>query len=149
MQDPKLSQAIRNAIDSERKAARFYRQLADKSQDPATRRFFERMVEVENRHAFEIEQHGRSLVGDLPWRGDAKLDFIETAPGWTDAEGIDVEAALRIALEAEVQASLYYDAFADALEEPGRSFFRGLSAAEEHHAEMIRRVLAGQPPGSP
>jgi rubrerythrin len=136
-----LSQAIRNAIDAEHAASMFYQRLAERTQDAVPRKFFLRMQEVEARHASEIEQRGRSLVESLPPKAAGNIALVETAPEWADSEGVGLDGALRIALEAELQAALYYDCFADALAEPGRTFFRSLAAAEQHHATLVRRAI--------
>lgn len=45
--------------------------------------------------------------------------------------------ALGVAYEAELQASMYYDAFADNLEGQPAAFFRALAKTEEEHAKAV------------
>ena len=68
---------------------------------------------------------------------------METAPGWEHAEDLSLDEALRIALEAEQHACLYYTAVADAFEGPVAEFFENLSRTEAEHAKRIQVLLEG------
>jgi len=57
-------------------------------------------------------------------------------------EGIGLDAALEIALEAEVHAALYYDALADSVPPgPVREFFQTIAQAEEAHIKRVERQI--------
>ena len=138
-----IGQAIRNAVEVEQAAARFYRRLIPSAADDQARRFLEEMAEQELEHAKAIEELGAKIAaGALPTRADANMDLVESAPGWTAVEGISLEQALGLALEAENSAALYYDAIADWLQGEPATFFRQLSVNEEQHAQALRDQLA-------
>ena len=131
-----LGQAIRNATEAERAAARFYEALARRAGDGQARVFFEEMVRDERQHAELLESYGGELgeayAAQLP---EAAVQRIEVVPGWEYAESISIEQALEVAIEAENNAALYYDAMADFTEGDVQAFFRRMATLEEAHAE--------------
>jgi rubrerythrin len=134
----KVSQAIRNAVQAEREAAKFYQGLADGTSQPEVKSFLEDMAKVEIEHARAIEEMGQRLIGgDLADRADADLSMVETLPDWTLAVNITLAQAADIALAAEHQASLYYDALSDCFHGAARTFFLDLAKAEDDHADML------------
>lgn len=141
-------QAIRNAVEAELAASRFYRLLADSTDDPDARSFLAGIAEQEIGHATAIEEASKSIVdGPLPRRAAGEVDLVETLPEWRFADNLTLADALDIAFAAENQAALYYDAFADYLDGPAQSFFRELSKTEENHAREVARrrdKLAGR-----
>lgn len=133
-----LAQAIRNAIDAELAAARFYSLLADSTQDAAAKGFLEEMAELEREHAREIEKVGTELFDTAPAdRADMDVSMVETLPDWKFVDGMTLGDAYQVALAAEQKAALYYDGLADYCEEPARDFFVSLSAQEEQHARLL------------
>jgi rubrerythrin len=135
-----LGQAIRNAAEVERAAARFYRMLAERASEPRARAFFEKFAEDEVAHAEALEQEGRQLGSDFDTHlPEACLRVVETTPGWEAEETIDAEQAFQIALEAEIHAALYYDTMADYTTGEVAGFFAGLARTEEEHAEQLRQ----------
>lgn len=136
-----VQQAIRNAVESERAAARFYRALTALELEPEVQRFFEEMAEQEDQHAMSIEANGKRLVGgDLPERADMKVESVESAPEWLVVETITPAEALQIARDNEYKASLYYDTLADFCPEPEAEFFRQLAKTEIEHAKRLEKV---------
>ena len=132
-------QAIRNAVEAELQSARFYTLLAESTDDPGSRRFLEEMADQERRHAADIERMGTELAGgSLAEQADAEVAMIETLPEWRWVDGVTLAQAVQIAIAAEDQAALYYDALADHLDEPARGFFRDLSSQEERHGVSLR-----------
>ena len=78
------------------------------------------------------------------------LETIEGFGGWERAderlEETDRAAyvdALEVALTAERQAAMYYDAIADAFSGEVRTFFEDLAKCEEEHASRIAKRQAG------
>jgi rubrerythrin len=139
--DPK--QAIRNAIEAELAAERFYRLLAESTDDEDSRAFLEEMATQERDHATAIETMGGKIVdGPLPDHAVGKVEGIETLPSWRFVDGISLDDALDVALAAERQAALYYDVFAEGFEGEVRKFFEDLAECEEDHARRIEKRLA-------
>jgi len=142
-------QAIRNAVEAELAAARFYRLLAESTDDLEAQSYFSDLSEQEVKHAAAIQEAGAQIAdGPLPAHAVGDVEIIETLPAWRYADNLTLADALEIAFAAENQAALYYDTFADYLAEPAASFFRNLAKAEEQHAaEVARRkaALANRP----
>lgn len=142
MSDTTIEQAIRNSIEAELAAARFYDLLAGSTNDPEARLFLEQMREDEVKHAKAIEELSKRVIDtSLPIRAQPGCELIETAPAWRFADDVDYVSALRVALEAEQSAALYYSAIAEAFTGEHKKFFEDLSATEELHAERIQKVL--------
>lgn len=144
---PKITpnQAIRNAIEAEHAAARFYTLLAESTDDDGSRAFLEDMAENERAHARQIREVGEKLVaGPLAAQADSDMALVETLPDWRFVDDIGMGQALEVALAAEEQAALFYDALAEYLDEPVKGFFLELAKTEEAHAAALRekqRVL--------
>ncbi len=138
-----LDQALRNAVEAERGASRFYTFIAQNTSDPDAQKFLREMAAEEKKHAEAIEELGRKLIdGELPLRADAFVAMQETAPGWRFAEDISLIEALQIAAEAEQGAMMYYDMLADCFPEPHKQVFLGLVKAEEGHLGIVDAKLA-------
>jgi len=131
-------QAIRNAIEAELAAERFYRLLAESTDDEDSQAFLEEMAQQEKEHAKAIESMGAKVVeGDLPAHPTGEVEVIETLPAWRFVDDIPLADALEVALTAERQAALYYDAIAGAFTGEVRKFFEDLAQCEEEHAARI------------
>jgi len=133
-----IQTAVANAAASEEEAARFYRFLAENNDDPETKAFFQEMENAEIEHARSIREQGKQLGADTKKLSpDGKVELVETAPGWREAEGLTYAEALEVALEAENHAALYYDALSDFATGKTKEFFLTLARTEEQHAERI------------
>lgn len=141
-----LEQAFRNAIEIEWAAARFYGQLLEKAADEATRSFLSEMVEQEKAHAGALEQMA-ARIAELPAYPDDRVFNVEAAPSWASSEGVELNMrdALDIALEAENNAALYYDAMADFSTGEVAKFFTEMARKEEEHAARVAEMLAKLP----
>jgi len=136
-----VEQAVRNAVDAERAAAKFYRALAALDLSDPVREFFLDMAEQEDQHAASIETNGRRLVGgELPERADMEVKAVETAPEWLISDTITPEQAVQLAKDNEYKASLFYDTLADFCPEPEAAFFRQLASTEIEHAKRLESV---------
>jgi len=144
MADMELSQAVRNAVEVERAASRFYQSLLPKAADTKARAFLEAMMAEEDHHAANIEAMGKRLLsGELPdTPAGLNCHLVETAPEWARVEEITLREALEIALEAEIHAELYYDAVADSVGKgPVSEFFSSLARDEKEHAKRLDDLL--------
>jgi rubrerythrin len=122
-----LRQAIRNAVETELAAERFYRGLAAAAKDEDARGFLRAMANEEREHAGQLERFGVGIATELPELADPNVHLIETAPGWAYHQGMTLFEGLRVALEAENHAALYYDALADTTTGEVAAFFRALA----------------------
>ncbi len=137
-----LGQAIQRAVAAEHAAARFYETLVQRASDDETRSFFMEMVKEEEQHAMLLEDYGASVPADESTRlSDAAAQRIEVVPGWEYAEGISFEQAIDVAIEAENNAALYYDAMADFTQGEVKTFFQKMASLEEAHAERLRGLV--------
>jgi rubrerythrin len=136
-----LEQAIRNAVEAERAADRFYRDLAAATTDEAARALLAQMAAEEGAHADGLLGLARELgAGALPERADMPVRGIESAPAAVEARDLDFEQAVTLALEAENSASLYYDALASSCGGAAAEFFARVAADEERHAARLREI---------
>ena len=134
------NQAIRNAIEAEHASARFYSLLAESTDDEKSRAFLEGMAENERLHARQIRDVGEKLVvGPLAEQADSDMSLVETLPDWRFVDGLGLPQAFEIAIAAEEQAALFYDALSDYFDEPVKTFFRDLAQTEEEHAATLRK----------
>lgn len=133
-----LAQAIRNAVEAERAAQRFYLDLVPKADNAEVRDFFQLMADQEEEHAQAIETIGKRIAdGELPANAAGNVAGVETVPGWRQAERITIDEAIDLAISAEQGAALYYDAIADYFQGEGERFFRDLSESEQKHADLL------------
>lgn len=138
-----IGQAMRNAIEAERAAARFYDRLVGKAGDAESKQFFQEMADQERDHAAAIaDMAGKIGSDELPTRANTRVSMVETAPGWAEVDNITIDQALELALDAENSAALYYDALADFCEPGARAFFERMVACEEGHAAQLRELIA-------
>jgi rubrerythrin len=143
-----LRQALRNAIEVERAAARFYGKLAALATQAEARSFLERLVVEETAHAEALAAKSAELVdGALPERADWRFETVETVPDWTLADDISFEQALQLALEAEQSAELFYDALASSTTGPVSEFFQNVARNEAQHVQAVAALIAKHRPG--
>ena len=140
-----LEQAIRNAIEVELAAARFYENLAERTTDPASRSFLLELREEELGHARAIETFGKTLTDDpIPQEAAGHCEIVETSPTWWHASDVSYRQALRVALESERGAAVYYAALASsAPSDRVRRFYDRLAETEQGHVRKIRARIAG------
>ncbi len=136
-----LRQAIRNAIEAEEGAGRFYRALAGRSADPQVREFCTKMALQEDEHAEHVEAFGKTLE-DRPIPREADEDTItETVPDWTLDEDASLEDVLKHAYRAEDRVRAYYALLAEALDGDAGDFFRKLAHVEALHVQEVAHAL--------
>jgi rubrerythrin len=137
-----LEKAIRNGIETERAAERFYRTLADSTEDPEARAFLKEMAEQESTHRDRILDLGKSLNDkELPAYADENIEIVETAPAWADVDNLSYAEALAVALENEHHAVLYYSALCDSVDGNVLLFFQKLVEDEEGHVALLNERL--------
>lgn len=138
-----FAQALRNAIEVEHAAARFYEHLVERAESAEVRAFFREMVAQEQSHAREIGALAeKAHRGELPEAADDDVAVVETAPEWAGVAVAALEDAVGLAIEAEHQAALYYDAIADFLSGDGAAFFQALGTTELEHARRLGELLS-------
>lgn len=139
-----LGQALRNAIESEDAANRFYKLLAESTADEGAKSFLESMAKEEALHSKQIKELAQKTLPDVTISNlpDDNTELVETLPGWRDADDIDFAHALQVAIDAENYAALFYDTLADTFEPgPAQELFQAISKTEEKHAENLRKMM--------
>ena len=138
-----LAQAIRNAVEAELAAERFYRELAESTQDDESRAFLLKMANQESEHAKAMERFGEQVrAGDLPFAADFNVEFVESAPQWAFAQEMSYEQALNVALENEQRAELYYGTLAETTRESVADFFKKVAQVEQQHVEILEKIVS-------
>jgi rubrerythrin len=138
-----LAQAIGNAIAAEQAAEKFYLSLAARCADEQGRKVITEIAAQERDHAARLEGvAARLLAGQLPEHADAFVHHIESAPIGASPEGLGLEDALEIAIDAENNSILYYDALASTATGEAAIFFDHVGKEEEAHAAAVRGLLA-------
>ena len=136
-----LGQAIRNAIEAERAASRFYSLLANSTQDQEAKAFLTEMADQEIDHVHALERLGANLPEDqLPLHPDRDVEAVETAPAWEYEDDLTMPDAMKLALEAEQHAALYYSAMSDFFPGEAGEFFEKMCALEEEHARRVSQM---------
>jgi rubrerythrin len=142
MTNSTLEQAVRNGIDIELAAERFYRLLADSTEEMDAKIFLLKMADQEAEHARRIEDLGKGLdVGDLPRFSESGIESVETCPEWAFVDGIGYPDALQVALQNEEHAAMFYGALADGTKGRIKTFFHQLTLDEEQHIRALKQRL--------
>ncbi len=132
-----LEQAVRNAIMSEENARRFYERLSRFVENEDAKRFFVKMSEEEERHAVALANLARDKTLRLPKNIDVASAFLEPRPGTADAKIETLEGAIELAIAAEINAQLYYEALASTVEGEAQLFFERMAEAESSHYDIL------------
>ena len=137
-----LDQAVKNAIESERSAARFYQLLSENTNDAEAKALLLDLSRQETEHAERISAAGDMLkIKTLPRVSDDFVALVETSPDWAFVDGISLRDALVMALENEEHAALFYSAAADFFEGKTSLFFERLAHMETLHAQILKNKI--------
>ena len=137
-----LVQAIRNAIETELAAERFYRGMIDKGDDVEARAFLARVADQEHGHAERIADFAERIDrGELPESSSGPVEVIETDPDWAALDELDLRAAVTMAIQLETTARKYYELLAAMSSGELRSFFATLVRVEEEHRQGFVELL--------
>lgn len=133
----KPADLIARAIEAERKAAWFYRKLADMTTDGVARSTLESLADDETSHARVLTD----LYAEITGHGviESVSSAPEGEPNFFDFPSSSRRAALEFALRNEIKAADLYQSQAGASRDPQRrSIFRQLAATELEHAAYLR-----------
>jgi len=133
-----LVEILRDAVQTELAAAEFYKSMREGAVGREARRFLKEMSDEERAHAAELEHAARNSGWVLPEKCAQNVELVETRPEWTYVEGMNIDQALQVALEAEQYAALYYDALADQSSGPVKSLLDALARREEKHIRKVK-----------
>ncbi len=143
MSQIELARAIHDLVESECSSAAFYTTLAGTATDPEVVRFFEEMAKAETRHAEALETLVHKLPQDLAnLAPSGALGRAEIAMGWGSADGLSLREAMELAMEAEQNAQLVFDALAETNGGMAGELFARLARAEAAHVEQLQQAMA-------
>lgn len=138
-----LGQAVRNAIETENAAERFYAKLATRADAGDARRFLEDMSVQEGEHAASLERLAARLEEEAPAHADVDLGVVEAGPSWLGDASVGFNEALTVAVENERRAHETYMRFSTSCEAPSvQRFFAEMAEAEQRHADQLSDLLA-------
>jgi rubrerythrin len=136
-----MSGVVSFAIEKEEKAMEFYQKCADRAKNPGLKKFFQEMVEEENRH--------RQLLKDLDPRGleNLKLEKVEDLRisdyliDVTFRDDMSYQEALTMAMKKEEKAHAFYTAWQKkCMDEKTGKVFELLAGEEMKHKRKIETI---------
>ena len=131
---------IATAIEAEKKAAWFYRTMADMTSDTTVRSTLERLSDDESSHARTLSVMYVEITGHQVEHTPASS--VEGGPEPFDFPATSRRAALEFALRNELKAAELYQSQADSCGEPRRAaIYRRLAKTEREHAATLRIQL--------
>jgi len=134
-----LGQAVRNAIEAEWEAARYYTRLATHAAGVDAERFLTDMAAQEFEHARDLEHFAASLTcGKVPVEPTRDVGELVALPALVPGEPLVYEAALAVALDAETRAHAAYAGLAQHVAGEAGAFFQRLAQAELQHAGQLQ-----------
>lgn len=140
----KLTKArvLRDALEMQSAAARFFGQLAHKATDPKARKLLVDLARVEQLLTIEVDAMSGQL-GQIPLseRIDPRVLRIKTAPEWEGFEAITVEQAMAVAFDCNRRAYRHHAEAASRFDGPVADFFLTLAQADLDRASMLERTL--------
>lgn len=137
-------EAIRLAMEAELEASAFYRQAAQKTNDPKGKDMFTQLADFERGHYRHLERLLES--GAVKFTGYEGLSFKQAKPGVPAKElaggdrQTDIEA-IKLAIKAEEKA---HQAYLELAEKAGNSTVKDMFAKLAEEENLHRRILQDQ-----
>ena len=139
-----LGHAIRDAVEAEKAAERFYRSVAEGASEAVAKKFLLELAEGERVHAEKIERRAAPATGTTDtFEANPEVqvvELIETAPDWRFVDDVSMSMAIEMAIEGEDHAHLYYAALAGACQGDIAHFFDEMAREEEDHGARLREM---------
>ncbi len=146
--------ALKIAMETERRGINFYRTAAENSKDPSTRAAFQEMLQEEKEHLSNLQEEWRELIAKDKRILDAPVflhfDFEALERIFPSREKVrkkmrenlsEVEA-LQLAMAMELDAHNFFAEYAEKFNDTrGRDIFLKFAEEEENHYNLIKREL--------
>ncbi len=132
--DPRLIQALQEAIDRELRAAQLYRLLGDREPDSRRREIFYRLADAESGHAVRFGERITAL-GGTPRQGPSPVRLADRVA----AQLLGAETMLR-RMEVEEERNIaYFDSQASIIDSDptSRSLFEEIEGEEKEHSHLL------------
>lgn len=143
--------ALRQALEAEKKGMRAYMEYARRTSDPTGKNMFIALAQDEEDHARILQEQAASLEKGLDWCGytEKASEVKSLMPNLQPVEarkrstsGMDQLDALRIALAQEKEAIDLYRQQSENLEdEKAKEMYLRLLAMEESHYDIIQAQI--------
>jgi rubrerythrin len=140
-----LLNAIRTAMEAEKKAAAAYKDAASQTANPLGKRLFDKLTEFENHHYRKLSDLLESLLSK-----DEFIDYVAHEPAIpTDGEVPSVPEANKMSMMKivsmaqgiELRAEQKYGELAEQTADPaGKQMFEQLAKEEKGHYHLLRDV---------
>lgn len=136
-----MDDVINFAIDREIKAMEFYQQCADRAKNPGIKKFFQEMVEEEQRHRDLLKDLNPVDLGEikLPEVENLKISDYLIEVKFHDA--LTYQEALTLAMKKEEKAHAFYAAWqTKCIHEKTAKVFELLAKEELKHKRKIETI---------
>ncbi|MHC1744286.1 MAG: ferritin family protein [Syntrophobacteraceae bacterium] len=136
-----MDDVINFAIDREIKAMEFYQQCADRAKNPGIKKFFEEMVEEEQRHRDLLKDLNPVDLGEIKLPEVENLKISDYLIEVKFHEGITYQEALTLAMKKEEKAHAFYAAWqTKCMHEKTAKVFELLAKEELKHKRKIETI---------
>lgn len=136
-----MDDVINFAIDKEIKAMEFYQQCADRAKNPGIKKFFEEMVEEEQRHRDLLKDLNPADLGEIKLPEVENLKISDYLIEVKFHEGLTYQEALTLAMKKEEKAHAFYAAWQDkCMHEKTAKVFEMLAKEELKHKRKIETI---------
>lgn len=130
-----MKKALEFAVKKEQEAEAFYRQWAEKAQDPGVRQLFRELASWEQGHVEKLSQiQPQELLAQAPAPQDLKLsELLVEVPASPE---MSLAEALTLAMKREQASVRLYEGLA-ALGGPMKGLFAALAEEERRHKRLL------------
>jgi rubrerythrin len=136
-----MDDVINFAIDREIKAMEFYQQCADKAKNPGIKKFFEEMVQEEQRHRDLLKDLNPADLGEIKLPEVENLKISDYLIDVKFHEGLTYQEALTLAMKKEEKAHAFYAAWeTKCIHEKTAKVFELLAKEELKHKRKIETI---------
>ena len=147
-----IEEAIKTAIEYEKKICDLYRQAASKTEDPTATRIFNALGDDEEGHIAYLndrlgqwQQTGRitaeKLEASIPSREVIDREIDKLKPRLARADQKSEKQMFSKALHLEVETSRFYERMVAEMKDEGRKMFARFVEIENGHIDMVQAEL--------
>jgi Fur family ferric uptake transcriptional regulator len=150
--------ALRMALAMERQGLEFYRDAAERNQDPAGREILRQVADEEEKHLrqleaslLEIEQQEKGIdqaPAFLHFDSEQLKDLLPDLSAYVTDGGLrlDARSSLEMALTLESRSADFFRRFAETFgDTAGKEVFRKFAEREMQHCEVLNRFAHSGP----
>jgi rubrerythrin len=135
--------AVQMAIESQAAAARFYRFLAERTDDSKNRAFLNAMSDLQRHQGQDLKAIDGVFAGRISLADPNSRGSVHTpAPAWVCAEDEGVREAMNRATEIGRQASMFFDSVADQFSPPASDYVRMMARSKQCFADMVESAMS-------